>query len=155
VVSVADSTEKAAFLVASHVLPPQWRTVSVPGALTSETLETTIERLLPQSQQEKGSLPRTFPFRIDGHFQNITLAIVDGRLLPADARGEAAVGKANVLQPLKDVDGTLVGFFSVTDGAPFNHSHRHAHVHAIIPGRQATGHAQSFVLAPGAKLLMP
>ena len=39
--------------------------------------------------------------------------------MPAGARGEAALEKANVLQAFRDVDGTLVGFYSPKEGAPF------------------------------------
>jgi alpha-acetolactate decarboxylase len=154
VVSAAESSEKAGFLAVSHVPPPAWHAVGLPDALTSETLQATIERLLPPARKKKGR-GRAFPFRVEGHFQHVTLAIVDGRLLPPGARGEKAVEKANVLQALNEVDGTLVGFFSFTDGAAFNHAGRRVHVHAILPRNQASGHAQSFVMAPGATLLMP
>ena len=155
VVSAAQSKEEAAFLVVSHVLPPEWRSMGLPDTLTAENLEAAIEQFMPQAREGKGRPPRAFPFRVEGHFQHVTLAIVDGRQLPASARGAQAVEKANVLQALNEVDGTLVGFFSVKEGAAFNHAKKRFHVHVVLPRNQASGHAQSFVLAPGATLLMP
>jgi len=155
VVSAAESKEEAGFLAVSHVPPPQWRSMGLPAALTSENLEAALERFMPQARTGKGKAPRAFPFRVEGHFQHVTLAVVDGRQLPAGARGEKAVEKANVLQALNEVDGTLVGFFSVKEGGPFNHAKKRFHVHVVLPHNRASGHAQSFVLAPGATLLMP
>ena len=155
VVSAAETKEEAAFLVVSHVLPPEWRSMGLPDTLTSENLEAAIERFMPKERKAKGSLPRAFPFRVEGHFQRVTLAVVDGRQVPPNARGEKALEKANVLQAFNEVDGTLVGFFSVKEGAAFNHAKKRLHVHVVLPRNQATGHAQTFVIAPGATLLMP
>lgn len=153
VVSSLQSSETAAFLAVSHVPPAAWHAVGLERALTSDQLQATIEKLLPPARKKKGARP--FPFRVEGHFQNVTVAIVDGRLLPPGAKGEAALEKANVLQAFRDVDGTLVGFYSPKEGAPFNHAHQRLHVHVVIPHNQATGHAQSFVIAPGASVLFP
>jgi len=153
VVSSLQSSERAGFLAVSQVPPASWHAIGLERALTSDELQATIEKLLPPARKKKGARP--FPFRVEGHFQRVTVAIVDGRLLPPDAKGEAAVAKANVLQSLRDVDGTLVGFYAPKDGAPFNHAHQRLHVHVVIPHNQATGHAQAFVLAPGASILFP
>ena len=153
VVSSLESNETAGFLAVSHVPPGAWHAVGVETPLTSDNLQATIEGLLPPARKKKGAPP--FVFRVDGHFQNVTLAIVDGRQLPPDAKGEAAIEKTNALQALRDVEGTLVGFYAPKDGAAFNHAHKRLHVHVVIPKNKATGHAQSFVLAPGSSVQFP
>jgi len=153
VVSSLQSSETAAFLAVSHVPPPAWHAFGLEAPLTSENLQATIERMLPPARKKKGARP--FAFRVEGHFQLVTLAIVDGQRLPPDARGEAAIEKTNVLQALREVDGTVVGFYSPRDGAAFNHAHKRVHAHAVLPGNKATGHLQTFVMARGATLLFP
>jgi len=152
-VSSLQSSETAAFLAVSHVPPAAWHAFGLDAALTSEQLQATIERLLPPARKKKGARP--FPFRVEGHFQQVTLAIVDGRGLPPDARGEAAVEKANLLQALREVDGTVVGFYAPKDGAAFNHAKKRVHAHVVLPRNQISGHLQTFVIAPGATLLFP
>jgi len=153
VLSSLQSSETAAFLAISHVPPGAWHAFGLDGALTSEDLQATIERLLPPARKKKGARP--FPFRVEGHFRLVTVAIVDGHRLAPDARGEAAIEKTNLLQALREVDGTVVGFYSPKDGAAFNHAHKRLHAHVVLPHNQASGHLQTFVMAPGATLLFP
>lgn len=153
VVSSLQSSETAGFLAVSHVPPNAWRAVGLDIPLTSDELQATLEKLLPPARKKKGARP--FAFRVEGHFKNITLAIVDGAHLPPDAKGEAAIEKTNVLQSFRDVDGTLVGFYSPKDGAAFNHARKRMHVHVVLPKNQATGHLQTFAMAPGSTVLFP
>jgi len=153
VVSSLQSSETAAFLAVSHVSPPAWQAFGLEAPLTSENLQATIERMLPPARKKKGARP--FPFRVEGHFQLVTLAIVDGQRLPPGARGEAAIEKTNLMQALREADGTVVGFYSPKEGAAFNHAHKRLHAHAVLPRNQAAGHLQTFVMARGATLLFP
>jgi len=153
VVSSLQSDEKAAFLVVSQVPPDAWHAVGMEVPLTADDLQATLERLLPAARKKKGARP--FAFRVEGHFKKLTLAIVDGHNLPPDAKGEAAIEKTNALQSLREVDGTLVGFYSPKEGAAFNHAKKRLHVHVVIPKSQATGHVQTFELAAGSSVLFP
>jgi len=152
-VSTLESSERAAFLAVSHVPPPAWHAFGLDASVTMDDLQATIERLLPPARKKKGARP--FAFRVEGHFQQVTLAIVDGAQLPPAARGEAALDKTNVLQALREVDGTVVGFYSPKDGAAFNHAHQRLHAHVVLPRNQASGHLKTFIIAPGATLLFP
>jgi alpha-acetolactate decarboxylase len=140
--------EQAAFLVATHVEPEGWRKVTLAGGVSSRDLEATLERIARDNSLDK----RELTFRIEGKLETITLAIVDGRRIPAGPSSEKAFKKANLLLSEAGIDGTLVGFYSVAPRSPFTHPGAHAHVHAVIPARPATGHAQEFRMAPGAVL---
>lgn len=155
VVSGSGGNERAAFLVATHVAPARWRKVTLPGALSSHDLEKMLAHLQGLDHRAKDGAAVSFPFRIDGRFTDITLAIIDGRLLPAGSNGERSMEKANVVQKLASAEGTLIGFFSTADDAAFDHAGEHAHVHAVLPRIKATGHAQAFHLAPGATVFLP
>ena len=138
VVASKDSREQAGFLVVTHMAPSRWRQVKTSTALSAEGLEAALRPLVAQS----GLAGADLPFRIDGRFTSLTLAIVDGR-------------KANYLQTETAVDGTLVGFLAAKDDERFTHAGTRVHVHAVVPSRRATGHAQAFTLAPGATVWLP
>jgi acetolactate decarboxylase len=155
VTSSASSNEKAGFLVATHVAPAAWRRMKLPTALSSDELEATLARLTSSDPTDPTPTPVSLPFRIDGHLEHVTLAVVDGRQVPPGPGTEDSMQKANFLQREDDADGVLIGFFASQADSPFTHEGKHSHVHATLPGRQATGHAQSFRLAAGATLMMP
>lgn len=153
VVSSLESPETAGFLAVGHMPPGVWHSVGLDLPLTSEQLQATLEGLLPPARKKKSARP--FLFRVEGHFKTVTLSVVDGSHLPPDAKGEAAIDKTNALQALREVDGTLVGLYSPKDGAAFNHAKKRMHVHVVLPKNQATGHMQTFVMAPGGSIWFP
>jgi acetolactate decarboxylase len=148
VVTSPASREKAGFLVAAHVEPKQWQKIVIAGALSSENLETIVARTAVQLAL--GDID--VPFRIDGKFSTLTLAIADGRKLPPGATSPDAMQKANHLATETGVDGTLVGFLAARADERFTHPGTRVHAHAIVPSRRATGHARAFAMAPGATL---
>jgi hypothetical protein len=151
VVVSTDSREQAGFLVAAHIAPGQWRKTKVDEALSSDGLEAALRGRIEQA----GLGGADIPFRIDGRFATLTLAIVDGRLLPAGARTPEAIKQANHLDQHDDVDGTLIGFFAAAADERFTHADSRVHVHAVVTSARATGHARTFMLAPGATLWLP
>jgi alpha-acetolactate decarboxylase len=151
VIASTDSRERAGFLVATHVDPTQWRRVAVGEALSADNLEAVLGKLVAQH----GLGGADVPFRIDGKFSTLTLAIVDGRKLPPGATLPDAMKQANQLQTETGVDATLVGFFAATSDERFTHPGTRVHVHAVVPARRATGHARAFSVAPGATLWLP
>jgi len=151
VVVSTDSREQAGFLVAAQVAPGQWRKAKVGEALSSDGLEAALRGRIEQA----GLGGADVPFRIDGRFSTLTLAIVDGRLLPAGARTPEAIKQANRLDQHSDVDGTLIGFFAAAADERFTHPDSRVHVHAVVTSARATGHARTFTLAPGATLWLP
>ena len=156
VVAAKDSGEKAGFLVVTHVAPGRWRQVKTATALSAEGLEASLHALVAKS----GLAGADIPFRIDGRFTSLTLAIVDGRKLPPGPDPspdveKAQMKKANHLQTETSVDGTLVGFFAAKSDERFTHPGTRVHVHAVVASRRATGHAQAFTLAPGATVWLP
>lgn len=151
VVASSDSREQAGFLVATHVAPAQWRRITLAEALSSDGLEAALRRLIEQ----KGLAGADVPFRIDGKFSTLTLAIVDPRKLPPGASSPAAMKQANYLETLAGVDGTLVGFFAAQADERFTHADTRVHAHAVVTSRRATGHARAFMIAPGASLWLP
>ena len=151
VVASNDSREQAGFLVATHVDPAQWRRIAVGEALSAENLEAVLGKLVAQH----GLSATDIPFRIDGKFSTLTLAIVDGRKLPPGATSPEAMKQANHLQTETGVDATLVGFFAAKSDERFTHPGTRVHVHAVVPSRRATGHARAFSVAPGATLWLP
>ena len=95
------------------------------------------------------------PFRIDGHFTTLTLAITDGRKVPPGQTSEEVLKKANSLQTEADVNATLVGFLAAKPDERFTHAGTRVHVHAVINGRRMTGHARAFKATAGVKLWLP
>jgi acetolactate decarboxylase len=138
VVASKDSREQAGFLVVTHVAPARWRQTKTSTALSAEGLEAALQALVAKN----GLAGADIPFRIDGRFTSLTLAIVDGK-------------KGNRLQTETSVDGTLVGFLAAKDDERFTHAGTRVHVHAVVASRRATGHAQAFTLAPGATVWLP
>lgn len=155
VTSGATSNEKAGFLVATHVAPTAWRRMKLPAALSSDELEATLARLTGSDPTDPRPAPVSVPFRIDGHLNEITLAVVDGRQVAPGPATEESMEKANFVQREVEVDGVLIGFFASQPDSAFTHAGKHSHVHAALPGKQATGHAQKFRLAAGATLMLP
>jgi alpha-acetolactate decarboxylase len=151
VIASKDSREQAGFLVTAHVDPAQWRRIAVGEALSADNLEAALGKLVAQH----GLAGADVPFRIDGKFSTLTLAIVDGRKLPPGATSPDAMKQANHLQTETGVDATLVGFFAATSDERFTHPGTRVHVHAVVPARRATGHARAFSVAPGATLWLP
>ena len=121
VVTSNDSREQAGFLVATHVDPAQWRRIAVGEALSADNLEAALGKLVAQH----GLAGTDVPFRIDGKFSTLTLAIVDGRKLPPGATSPEAMKQANHLQTETGVDATLVGFFAASVRRAL-HTPRHA-----------------------------
>lgn len=150
VVAATESTESAGFLVATHVDPTGWKKVPLPEGVGSTNLET----VLPEAARRNGVKDAAFAFRIEGVLRAITLAVVDGHKVPPGPGTEASMDAANVLRTDADTPGTLVGFYSSAASSPFTHPGKHAHVHAVLPDKKASGHAKDFKLAPGATLLI-
>jgi alpha-acetolactate decarboxylase len=148
VVTAGNASETAAFLVTTQVDAGAWKKVTLRGALTSRDVDAQVAKLAI----DNGLAGRDFAFRVDGTFQSLTLAIADGRRLPPGPGTEASMKQINALQTLGDVSGSLVGFFSPDSTSSFTHAGAHTHVHAVVPAKPATGHAQDFTVAPGATL---
>jgi acetolactate decarboxylase len=152
VVEVASTPERAAFLVAAHVAPAEWERVLLPDAVSSTRFDDTIERWAA----DHGLRGRPFPFRIDGRFQALTIATVDQRRMAQ--RGPATeeqLVRGSLHERVTGETGTLVGFYDPAGDSAFTHEGAHCHIHAVVPGKPATGHAEAFVLAPGAFLSLP
>jgi alpha-acetolactate decarboxylase len=154
VVESRKSHESAAFLVVARAAPAEWRQVQIADGLTSERFEAILASIL----RRQGLSGTALPFRVDGRFSALTLAIADGRKLPPGPGSEEIMKQANFLEEVSDpqgVDGTLVGFYEPDSDGRFTHAGTHTHVHAIVPARRATGHAQAFTIASGATLWLP
>jgi alpha-acetolactate decarboxylase len=151
VVVSSDSPERAGFLVAAHVDPGRWREVKMSAPISSENVESILVKLVAQT----GLGGVDLPFRIEGHFATLTIAITDGRKVPPGPTSEEALKKANTLQAETDVTATLVGFLAAKPDERFTHARTRLHVHAIIGARHMTGHAQAFTATAGAKLWLP
>jgi len=151
--TAAGASEAAAFLVATHADErADWTAIDLPDGLASREAAARLARWA----RERGLEGRPVPFRLDGAFSSLTLAIVDGRLLPAGPGTEESMKKAQSIETHARARGTLVGFcWFAPGGSTFTHPGQPCHVHAVLPEERATGHAQDFVVAPGAKLWMP
>jgi alpha-acetolactate decarboxylase len=151
VVSGPDIGEEAGFLVTANVAPERWRQVKIDVPFSSETLEPLLQKLVAAN----GLGGVDLPFRIDGRFETLTLAIIDGRKLPRGPLSPDQMNKANYLQTEKGVEATFVGFMAAQSDGRFTHPGTRVHVHAVVPSRRATGHAQTFAAAAGATLWLP
>jgi alpha-acetolactate decarboxylase len=151
VVASSDSPERAGFLVTAPVEPSRWREVQLSAPISSDNLESVLVKLAA----EKGLAGVDLPFRIDGHFATLTVAIIDGRKLPPGPSSEEALKKANHLQTEADVAATLVGFLAAKPDERFTHPRTRLHVHAVVEARRMTGHAQGFRATAGVRVWLP
>jgi acetolactate decarboxylase len=151
VVASRDVSERAGFLVAAHVDPDRWREVKLSAPITSDNLESVLVKLAA----ETGIGGADLPFRIEGHFTTLTLAIVDGRKLAPGPGSSEALKKANHLQTETDVPATLVGFLAAKPDERFTHPGKRVHIHAVVEARRMTGHAQAFKARAGARVWLP
>lgn len=151
VVTDGAESEKAAFLVATHVAPDAWTEVPLPDGVTSKDLESTLVRAARANDLED----RELVFRVKGTLETLELAIIDGRRVPPGPGTTKTLKAANVTQRVPaGSEAELVGFYTPADESPFTHPGKHAHVHAVVPDERATGHAEEFVLKRGATLWM-
>jgi alpha-acetolactate decarboxylase len=124
----------------------------LPDAVSSNRFDDALEHWAA----DHGLRGRPFPFRIDGRFESLTVATVDPRRMAHPGPGtEEQLARANVRERVTGESGTLVGFYDPAGDSAFTHEGAHSHVHAVAPGKPATGHAEAFVLAPGAFLSLP
>jgi acetolactate decarboxylase len=151
VIVSSDSGERAGFLVTAHVEPERWREVKLSAPISSDNLEPVLVKLAA----ETGLGGVDLPFRLDGRFASLTLAITDGRKLPPGPTSEEALKKANDLRTETDVTATLIGFLAVKADERFTHAGTRVHIHAVIAPRRATGHAQAFKATAGVRLWLP
>jgi alpha-acetolactate decarboxylase len=152
VVVSPDSSERAGFLVTAPVDPGRWREVKLSKPISSDNLEAVLVKLAT----EVGLGGVDLPFRIEGHFATLTLAIADGRKLPSGSTSEEALKKANYVQTQNDVTANLIGFIAAKPDERFTHAGTRIHVHAVVEGRRRmTGHAQAFAGTAGARLWLP
>ena len=151
VVGLTDSPERAGFLVTAHVDPSRWREVKMSAPISSDNLESILVKLVAQT----GLGGVDLPFRIEGHFTALTIAITDGRKVPPGPTSEEALKRANHLQTEADVTATLIGFLAAKPDERFTHAGTRIHVHAIVSTLRMTGHAQAFTATAGAKLWLP
>lgn len=154
--TAASANEAAAFLVATHADErADWTAIELPDGLASREAAARLAKWA-RERGLGGPEGRPVPFRLDGAFTSLTLAIVDGRLVPPGPGTEESVKKAQVIETRARGRGTLVGFCSFAPaGSAFTHGGQPCHVHAVLPEERAAGHAQDFVVAPGATLWMP
>jgi alpha-acetolactate decarboxylase len=151
VVASPDVSERAGFLVVAHVDPARWREVKLSAPISSDNLESVLVKLVT----ETGLGGVDLPFRIEGRFSTLTLAIVDGRKLPPGPSPAEALKKANHLQTETDVNATLVGFLAAKPDERFTHPGKRVHVHAVVEARRMTGHAQAFKAPAGVRVWLP
>jgi len=151
VVASPDISERAGFLVAAHVDPDRWREVKLSAPITSDNLESVLVKLAA----ETGIGGVDLPFRIEGRFSTLTLAIVDGRKLPEGPTSAEALKKANHVQTETDVNATFVGFLAAKPDERFTHPGKRIHVHAVVEARRMTGHAQAFKAPAGIRVWLP
>lgn len=151
VVVSSDSAERAGFLVTAPVDPGRWREVKMSMPISSDNLESVLVKLAA----EVGLGGVDLPFRIEGQFSKLTLAITDGRKVPAGPASEAALKQANTLQTETDVPATLVGFLAAKPDERFTHAGARVHAHAVVDARRVTGHAQAFAAPAGVRLWLP
>ena len=156
VVKTAGGNEAAAFLVATHADErADWTAIDLPDGLASRDAAARLARWA-RERGLGGPDGRPVPFRLDGELTSLTLAIVDGRLVPPGPGTEESMKRAQVIETHARARGTLVGFCSFAPaGSTFTIPGQPCHVHAVLPEERATGHAQDFVVAPGATLWMP
>ena len=119
--------------------------------ISSDNLESILVKLVAQT----GLGGVDLPFRIEGHFTALTIAITDGRKVPPGPTSEEALKRANHLQTEADVTATLIGFLAAKPDERFAHAGTRIHVHAIVSTLRMTGHAQAFTATAGAKLWVP
>jgi acetolactate decarboxylase len=116
---------------------PAWQTIPLPPEISSYA---ELETFVGEAAQ-KTELTQAFPFMIRGRPKLIEFHVVDAK--PDTPPGMAALQKVQVQFELRQMQVTLVGFWSSTHQGIFTMQGSNMHVHFQTADNKISGHVQS------------
>lgn len=146
---------QATLLVGGGV--PKWTSVTIPGDLFGEALESFI---LLNSERLGVQTDRPFPFLIDGAFSKVRLHVIHGAC-PVHARTRnkpIPEGQQPFEQEVAKLDGQLVGIFARNAAGKLTHPGTSMHAHMVYSNdsaQQVTGHLEAFRVDASSTLRLP
>lgn len=146
----ATSPASASLLVAAQV--PLWTAVITEQAISFAELDKAIPRLAAIAGLDTAG---RFPFLVEGTFADLAWHVIDGTRLTAGGNSHQDHLAAAVTTRLERATGTLLGFYSTTDGGVFTHMGSATHVHATLDKPLATGHVDAVTIPAGTTVRFP
>lgn len=137
--------EQATLLVLADV--PEWTEHPLPDVPDLAALEGTV-RSLAAAQGIDVTAP--FPFRVEGTASALHLHVLNHSCPIADPSGPQpwTFSGANLAA-------VLIGFHAEDSAGVLTHHGQNSHVHALLPGRDISGHLDDVRLPTGARLFLP
>ena len=139
--------EQAALLVTATV--ERWQSARLDGDVTLAELDAALAALAAAH-----GLDPPFPFLISGEVHKLDWHVIDGSRLEPGA-DHAAHREASQRGHEERADAVLVGFYSTGHHGVFTHHDSDVHVHAVLAGRDLTGHVDAVVIPAGTTVELP
>jgi hypothetical protein len=137
--------ERAALLVVADV--PAWSEQRLSQVADLDQLE----QLVRAAALEGGiDVAQPFPFRVEGRAVRLELHVFDHSCPIANPDGPPPWRFAG-----EDLDAVLVGFHAQDSAGTLTHHGRDSHTHALLPGRDLSGHLDAIAFGAGARLFLP
>jgi len=140
---------KAPTLVYTNV--EQWQDFAIPITIQSAQ---ELESFIAAAAKKAGlNIERPFPFLLKGHFAEVDFHILRG----SDASGVRVFGGDRVPFVEKNVQGTVLGFFSKHHQGIFTHKDSFVHIHFVSESDLKAGHVENlrFVATANMQLKLP
>lgn len=137
--------EQATLLVLANV--KEWTEYSLPEVPYLAALELSVRTT---AETNGIDVTRPFPFRIEGIASALSLHVLNH---------SCPIGNPNGPKPWTfsgtDTAAVLIGFYAEDSAGSLTHHGQKSHVHALVTGRDVSGHLDEVRLLPDAKLFLP
>lgn len=137
--------ERAALLVCADV--PAWSESVMPAVADLDELEALVRAAALECGLDAAA---PFPFRVEGLARRLELHVFDHSCPIAHPDGPPPWRFAGA-----DLQAVLVGFHADDSAGVLTHHGRTTHTHALLPGRDVSGHLDEIAFEAGARLFLP
>ncbi len=144
-------TDVGATLLAAAVVPT-WHDLTTDRAIRFEELDAEIGRLAVAAGLSPG---QSFPFLMQGTFNDIHWHVIDGRRLTGRESSHHEHLAAAVLEAMDRAPATLVGFYSENAQGIYTHMDSRTHIHCVLDAPLSAGHVDHVEIPAGTKVKFP
>jgi alpha-acetolactate decarboxylase len=142
--------EKAFLLVTAQV--NDWQKITIPEDMSESEL---YKFILTQSHKARPNSNSSFPFLLEGNFQNLTWHITNGRNAEFRGHGSEKPFFNLLTRQQEQTDAQIVGFYSAETQGVFTHPGTSWHLHTIFSDENKAGHVDSVSVRRNTTLKLP